>query len=304
MGAYNTILVPTDFSSYSDYATVYARALARDNNTAIHFVHVVDQRNKELAGRIGGAYVSSADLEALYVEIEKHAGERMAKLIERAAAAGLKAEQHLCTGWPSEEIVRVAEEIGADLIVIATHGHSGLNRLVLGSTCEKLIRCSPIPVLSVKHPEHEFADDASISLKKILCPCDFSDFSHLAIPYAAELCREFGASLKLAHVVAAWLDYPEFVPSVKQNNSPHLVEEAEKSLEKLASEQEGIEVHVEVDSGIPHRKLSDIIEKDNIDLVVMTTHGRSGIPHFLLGSVTEKILRTANCPVMTVRPKT
>lgn len=305
MSTYKTILIPTDFSRYADYAVAYAQMLAKGTEGAVHFVHVVDERYMDMISGMEGAYASSADTATSIESLIKHAEEQMRKLMHRADAMGLKASDHICRGRPSEEIVRVAEEIGADLIVMATHGRSGLDRLVLGSTCEKLIRRSTVPVLAIKHPSHDQIDTKAdaMAFKNVLCPCDFSDFSHLAVPYAAELCRQFGAKLTLAHVVDTWLDYPEFTPSVEFANSPHLIEEAQKSLAKLAGEQEGLDVSVKVESGIPHRKLLDIVDEKDIDLLVMTTHGRSGIPHFLLGSITEKMIRMANCAVMTIRPK-
>jgi nucleotide-binding universal stress UspA family protein len=146
---------------------------------------------------------------------------------------GVEVTPHVLVGSPAKDIAAQASEIAADLVVIATHGRSGLDRLVLGSTCDKLIRASPVPVLVVKHPEHEFvtADGGEMTLGKILVPCDFSDFSRAAVPVAADLCRKFGATLALEHVVDTWLDYPEFAPQIGMNNSPHLSEAAQESLD-------------------------------------------------------------------------
>lgn len=157
----------------------------------------------------------------------------------------------------------------------------------------------------VKHPNHEsiYIEAKAMPFKRVPCPCDFSDFSYEAVPYAAEMCRHFGATLTRAHVVDTWLDYREFIASLELANSPHLREQAKEALSRIAEEQEGIEVSVKIDSGIPHRKLLDVIDEGDIDLVVMTTHGRSAIPHFLLGSIAEKMIRMANFNVMTIRLK-
>jgi nucleotide-binding universal stress UspA family protein len=141
-----------------------------------------------------------------------------------------------------------------------------------------------------------------MTLGKILVPCDFSDFSRAAVPVAADLCRKFGATLALEHVVDTWLDYPEFAPQIEMNNSPHLSEAAQESLDQLAAEQEGVETTATVCTGIPPRMLADSIKKGNIDLVVMATHGRSGLAHVLLGSVTERLVRMSTCPLLTIHP--
>jgi nucleotide-binding universal stress UspA family protein len=303
MSLYKTILVPTDFSKYADNAIRYAEALAKASGGKVHFAHVIDQRIMDLS-TVEGVYVSQADVQQSMKALEDNADKRMGQLVTKAKAFGLQAEGHVCKGRPVDELVRLGNETAADLVVIATHGRSGFDRLVLGSTCERLIRQSTIPVMSVKHPEHEVSTgEGTLRVDRILCPCDFSEFSHKAVPHAVELCKQFNATLVLMHVVDTWLDYPEFMPTVELQNSPHLAEKAKESLEEVANGISGIRTEVKVESGIPHRVLSETIDKDNIDLVVMTTHGRSGIPHFLLGSVAEKVARLAHCPVLTIRPE-
>lgn len=303
MKLYKSILVPTDFSKYADHAMRYAKALAKASGGSIHFAHVIDQRIVELTG-VEGVYVSPGDIQASMDSLQSHAEQKMSQLKTKAGAFGVEATTHIATGRPVDELVRIGAEIHADLIVIATHGRSGFDRLVLGSTCERLIRQSEIPVLSVKHPKEDrsVSSDDTLHINRVLCPCDFSDFSHSAVPYAAELCKGFNATLVLAHVVDTWLDYPEFMPSAEVQNSPHLAEKANESLEKIAAGLSDIKTEILIKSGIPHRELAETIDSDNIDLVVMSTHGRSGISHFLLGSVAEKVARLAHCPVLTIRP--
>ena len=289
MITFNTILVPTDFSPFADHALAYARAFAKQTGGAIHCVHVVDSRAVE-GGGVEGVYINRADLDATLQAVKEHAEAKMEHVVLKDHLLGVEVTPHVLVGAPAKDIAALATEIGADLIVIATHGRSGLDRLLLGSTCDKLIRSSPVPVLVVKHPEHEFvtADGGEMTLGKILVPCDFSDFSRAAVPVAADLCRKFGATLVLEHVVDTWLDYPEFAPQIEMNNSPHLAKAAQESLDKLACEQERVETIATVRAGVPHRLLAQTIEKENIDLVVMATHGRSGLAHVLLGSVTER----------------
>lgn len=303
MSRFTTILYPTDFSPYADYAQHYAVAFAKQYKAALHCVHVIDTRAVS-GGAVEGVYVTSADIEQSLKAIEEHARDRMAHVTRKAAAAGVEVTTHVTKGAPAADIIRVGQEIGANLIVIATHGRSGLDRLILGSTCEKVVRTSPMPVLVVKHPEHDFVDAKSkaIQLNRVLCPCDFSETSREALPIATDLCRDFNATLVFAHAVDTWLDYPEFSPSIELSNSPTLARKAQEMLEELAAGQSGIRTEVRVKTGLPHRVLTDLINEENVDLLVMATHGRSGLSHVLLGSLTAKMVRVSPCPVLTIKP--
>jgi nucleotide-binding universal stress UspA family protein len=302
MSGFNKILVPIDFSEYSEYALTYANAFVQKFGGTIDCVHVVDMGFLN-DGAVDGVYVSSADLhrstEAIKAEAQKH----LDHFVKKEHLLGTDITPHLTTGYAGEEITQMAGELGCDLIIIATHGRSGLDHLVFGSTCDKVVRTSLIPVLAIKHPEHEaLNDDGSLKINSILCPLDFSEFSHSAIPMAAMIAGGLGAKLTLAHVVDARFDYPEWTAQVAINNSQELAKSAEMNLEKAAAELDGIETEIYVTIGVPHRALNEKIKEDNIDLVVMPTHGRKGIAHALLGSVSEKMVRTSACPVMIVRP--
>jgi nucleotide-binding universal stress UspA family protein len=107
----------------------------------------------------------------------------------------------------------------------------------------------------------------------------------------------------LAHIVDTRFDYPEWTAQVVMNNSEYLLKAAKESLERTARELGGVKTEVHVSLGAPHRTLIEASEDKNVDLVVIPTHGRKGIAHALLGSVAEKVVRGAHCPVLVVRPK-
>lgn len=299
----NMILYPTDFSTYAGYALPYAKAFARHDSACVECVHVVDEHAIR-GGGISGVHIAKADMDMAFSAVKIHAAAKLEHVVRTVEGLGIEAKGSLCTGSPASEIVRLAQAHHARLIVLATHGRSMWSRFVSGSTCERVIRLSPVPVLAVKHPEHEFVDMAheTISLERVLCPCDFSEFSRLAVPYAATLCKQFGATLVLVHVVDTWLDYPEFTPGLAQHNSPQLATDARASLERLASEHSDISTEVHVLKGVPARALTEFITDTEVDLAFMATHGRSGMSHAILGSVTEKLVRHAACPVLTIRP--
>lgn len=302
MSGFNKILVPVDFSEYSEYALTYANAFVQKFGGTIDCIHVVDMGFMN-DGAVDGVYVSSADLHRSTEGIKAEAQKHLDHFVKKEHLLGTEITPHLASGHAAEEITTLADDIGSDIIIMATHGRSGLDHLVFGSTCDKVVRTSSIPVLAIKHPEHEaLNDDGSLKIASILCPIDFSEFSHSAVPIAAMIAGGLGAKLTLAHVVDARFDYPEWTAQVAINNSQELAKSAEENLKAAAADIDGVDTDVFVTIGVPHRALNEKIKEGNFDLVVMPTHGRKGIAHALLGSVSEKMVRTSACPVLTVRP--
>ena len=302
MSEFKKILCATDFSEYSEYAMRYATAFAKISAGTIDCVHVVDTGFVK-DGSMDGVYVSGADLQRSLDAIKATAEKELEHFIRKEHFLGVDMTPHLREGHAANEIVKLADEIGADLLIIATHGRSGLERLVFGGTCDKVLRLSKTPVLAIKHPEHEaLEEDGSLKINRILCPLDFSEFSRSGLGLAADLARQFNSTIVLAHVVDARFDYPEWTAQVAMNTSEQLAKSAEENLKSVAEGMEGLETEIVVTKGIPHRILIEKTKENDIDLVIIATHGRKGLAHALLGSVTEKVVRSAGCPVLTIRP--
>ena len=119
---------------------------------------------------------------------------------------------------------------------------------------------------------------------------------------AARIRGQFHAA-QVVDVADARFDYPEWNAQIAMNNTQHLVEAAKENLNRTAQELKGVKTEIHVSVGVPHHSLVDLTRDGNIDLVILPTHGRKGIAHALLGSVTERVARGANCPVLVVRPK-
>jgi universal stress protein A len=144
----------------------------------------------------------------------------------------------------------------------------------------------------------------TMEIRQILAPTDFSDFSTHAIECAYELARKFGAKLLLLHVV----ELPVFPIEgyVPQHVVP-LIEDLKRQwsleLEGILPAAQGITVEItrRVVTGTPYRKIVEIAEAENVDLIVMATRGRTGLSHLVMGSVAERVVRTASCPVLTIR---
>jgi nucleotide-binding universal stress UspA family protein len=145
-----------------------------------------------------------------------------------------------------------------------------------------------------------------MNIQRILAPTDFSELSKQGLTSALELAETFGAKLLLLHVVEP-PPYPVegIVPShLGATLLDDLERQASRDLAQMLAETHGSKVEVtrRVVVGIPYRKIVDVAEEEKSDLIVMTTHGRTGLSHLVMGSVTEKIVRTAPCPVLTIRP--
>lgn len=145
------ILCPTDFSESSEHALIYAFSFAQQYDATLYLLHVVEPLTP-VPGVDMGPILSYDD--------RPNVLDRIQELLEETIPEGIKGKigvkPLISRGAPFLEIIRTAREENIDLIVIATHGRSGLSHMLLGSTTEKVVRKAPCPVLSVKHPEHEF----------------------------------------------------------------------------------------------------------------------------------------------------
>jgi nucleotide-binding universal stress UspA family protein len=143
-----------------------------------------------------------------------------------------------------------------------------------------------------------------IKLECILVPTDFSDYSQQAIVYACELAKRFGAKLQLLHVVPPPALPMPYVAPVSEEML-HLDEAAERELDawKVPALEQMAQVERVVRTGVPFVEIVRHAKDNDVDLIVIGTHGRTGLAHALLGSVAEKVVRKATCPVLTVRPE-
>jgi nucleotide-binding universal stress UspA family protein len=147
----NKILCPTDFSDFSLYALDYALSFAEQYKAKLLLLHVVDVFLHDPA--YFAPYVPDRTMFSGY---EENAHSRLKEIVEQKVPAGIETEILVKEGRAFVEIVRVAKEQKVDIIVMGTHGRTGLSHAMFGSTAEKVVRKAPCPVLSIKHPEHDF----------------------------------------------------------------------------------------------------------------------------------------------------
>lgn len=294
------ILVPLDFSPASMEALDYAVSLAKQFHAAIHLVHVHPPDEPSSVPGAGHLLLQSA-------EAIERLNEELAGIHRKRVEPFCPENCHVRGGRPYQEIIELAREIDADLIVLATRGHTGLKRVLLGSTAERVVRFASRPVLVVRRRRRKgrggAGTAAELHIRKILAPVDFSECSMAGAMYAAFLGKAFGAKLCLLHVVQP--PAPILVDRVSVDLSSidslnlknaRLDMEAFSKLDFLRD----IKCAMEVRTGYPVDQIGSETKQNDVDLVVISTHGRTGFNRMLLGSVAEHVVRYAECPVMVV----
>ena len=293
------ILFPTDFSHCADQALTHAVYLAEKYQAALHLLHVVtlfedqpDVLNDELA-----------ETEVLVRKLEEKAESELQNVANTHGSDDMEIvtnQKRAISAAPA--ILEYASKNGIDLIVMGTHGRRGIEHLLLGSVAEEVVRLADCPVFTIRESEKV----KPIKLfERILVPVDFSDHSKKALAYAKEIADSYDANLQLLHIIEDTI-HPAFSLSGKSSIFdlvPGIEEDCNRRIKELIQEtgisKENTEIIVK-----GGQAAHDIIKfaKDNLsDLVVIATHGLTGIENLLLGSVTEKVVRMASCPVFTVK---
>lgn len=292
------ILVPLDFSAGSMEALDYAVSLAKQFRAGIHLVHVYPPDEASSAPGAGHLLLQSAEaIERLNEELSG---------IHRKHVPTFRPENcFVRRGRPYEEIVRLAREIDANLIVLATRGHSGLKHLLLGSTAERVVRSAPCPVLVArKRKQKSKAAPKPFAIRAILVPTDFSQCSLAGTEYAAFLARTLGATVRLFHVIYPYTNYV-FVDhaGVRLSGLAEAVEQtARQEMDALKQMDflRGVPVQTKMLPGPTVDEICAAAGEPDVDLVVTSTHGRTGLKHALIGSVAEHVVRYAERPVLVV----
>lgn len=285
-----TILVPIDFSPASLYPIRWAKFLAQRTKASIHLVNVHDF----------GHPVSRA-LTPPVIGSETEIKEHLHRDLQAVALSQnlRQASFQIRVGRPFSQICELASEIQANLIVLSTRGRTGWERALLGSTAERVIRHAPCPVLLARPTSRKKVD---LKLQKIVVPVDFSPCSARGLRYAIDLAKLFKARLSLINVTQLHHDLPSAVIYSDTALNRWAAEVAEAHLVDLVNETdfEGVKFETVHKSGSPARKVCRHAAKEGADLIVTSTHGRTGLSHALIGSTAEKISRYARSPVLIV----
>jgi nucleotide-binding universal stress UspA family protein len=205
-------------------------------------------------------------------------------------------------GKPLLEVIQFAKEKDVDIIAIGTHGRAGVDRIILGSVAERVVRKAHCPVMVVRSRKY-------IGFKRIIVPIDFSDCSRIALEYAAATARAHKSKLTILHVYEESFVEPYVNAANSEEEANEIIKEIERMNETKYDEflktvdLSGVEYEKLLKKGIPETDIVEIAMEQQANLIVMGTHGRSGIKHILIGSTAEEVVRTVHCDIIIVKPE-
>jgi len=268
------VLIPTDFSEVSALALPMASLLSQKIPVEVHMVHVIE------------ANTSSADYAEMDVD-QKAIREKEEKALihfNALKASGLKFESHIQTGLLTDQINASALELGADLIIMGTHGSDGFMERISGSEAQHVARYQKVPVITLR------PGTAAMELKNILLVADFEHNKGVRIGTIKAIAEAFDSTIHLLQIV--------------QEDEEKYADQIEAQMRSFAQEHQlaKYETHLYRD-----RKVAEGIRNFNreaeMDLVCIPTHGRKGINHFLFGSIAERLVNHCIKPLLTFQLK-
>ncbi|PEN13439.1 universal stress protein [Longibacter salinarum] len=294
----NRILFPTDFSAVAEDAFSHAAHLAMRYDAEVYVFNVVTPQEahemnpmeylplEEADGRPGMFYMPAED-----VDVKTPADEQGRVRVTYGQIESVS---------PAHAIIEQAKEDEVDLIVMGTHGRRGFDRLLSGSVSEEVVREAPCPVFTVLAGDEPTPGPY---VDHVLAPVDLSEQSTIVADHAAELAATYDARLTLMHVVeqAAYPTVYGVDPLTPE--LPNVEARAREALDELAERVQPrvLDVETVTTTGYAARDIVDYVDENDVGLIVMATHGRTGLKRFVIGSVAEKVVRTAPCPVFTLR---
>ena len=298
---FKTILVPVDFSQESFRVLDCAILVAEQFGAEVHPVHVRPQVEATAIERAGGVMSN-------YHESISFLQDRLTDIEHKHRLKFPPDHCHIRSGRAFAEICKLAREIDADLIILGSRGYSGLKRVLLGSTAERVIRFAPIPVLVPRGQRYEavigLTRRTHFKVRNILVPVDFSDCSAAGVNYAVFLAEKFKAELQLLYSMQNDVG---FLAQNRTSGVLAALHEADRVTAQNKIEEfkrlhipSNVACETEILTGYPVDQICAQSRRPEVDLLVISTHGRSGFQHALLGSVAEQVARYAKCPVLTV----
>ncbi|MBX6326041.1 MAG: universal stress protein [Chthoniobacterales bacterium] len=293
------VLVPIDFSKMSIDAIAAAKRLSRRFGGTVHLVHVYqfDYLPEFTAPAIWSMQASIA-IEEQYTQLLK---KKLAAVAQKNALSPVNC--HLLRGTAAfDEICRLARDLPADLILLPTHGRTGLKRVFLGSTAERVVQHSPCPVFVVRKKKRLSKGEGLFSIRTLLVPVDFSGRSREGLQYAIEIADKFGARIIVLH--ATYLGYIYSAEGTAFYDVPALQEAARRKAKRqmrkfLRTVRFGrVPFETAITEGSPAHDICASAKANDVDLIVTSTHGLTGLKHVLIGSVAEQVVRRAPCSVL------
>jgi len=286
------ILCPIDFSEFSVKAYDYAQSLAKHYQSTLFLQHIAQFVVPDYA-----YYAAANSIPGIFDMVQDNARIQMRNFAESHTRTGVQPKCIVHDGVVTDSILSFAEAQKVNLIVMGTHGVKGVERVILGSVTEKVLRKSRCPVLVIPKPAHDVigmeSDQDPIQLKKIVFCTDFSDHSYQALEYALSIAVEYGAELALLHV----LD--------DIGSSAHIedaIATATKQLDKLIPPEavKAGKIKTMVRIGRAFEQIIQFALEIQADLLIMAVHGRNALDLAVFGSTTYRVIQLGSCPVLAV----
>jgi len=290
---YERIMVPLDGSSLAEIVLPYAEGIAAKFGAEVILVSVAEPAGDER--------------DQLYRYYLKRIKEQVQRQLKKwGAKEGTAVKNEVLLGRPASEILRYADENNVSLITMASHGRSGQGPWLLGSIAAKVLRATGKSVLLIRAPADRSALRRRSLIRRILLPLDGSTVGEAAIPYAETLAQVLGSELVLFRVIKPPVPIGIESPAMSNIYEEELERTKASAVVYLdglgkALQEKGVSTSRAMNLGPPADQIIDYAEANAIDLIAMSTHGRSGIGRWVFGSVTDKVVHTGNTAVLTIR---
>jgi nucleotide-binding universal stress UspA family protein len=293
------VVYGTDLTRTSEPAWREALLVARLFEAEVVLVHAVPTALLVPPGEFAAPELYRQVIEAA----REHARAGIERLQDAVPAPVPKIRYRIEPGPPALRILEAIREEAGDLVVVGTHGRTGLRRVVLGSVADRLVRLAPCPVLTVGAQAGSRRGPRP-TLERIVYATDFSPSARAAWPWVVALARAAGAEVDLVHVTLVPAAEQGVPVEVLGRMAQALDEEGRANAEAFLRDGplDRERVHVVVGPGVAADQVLRVARTRAADLVVMGTHGWSGVLRWMLGSVAQHVVQAAPCPVLTVGP--
>lgn len=285
---FDQILLPVDGSTASEQATEHALVLAGTYDATVNALFVLDR------SIVPNVFEGDSDDEQIETELRETAQSVLDSVIETCENVGVPVTSTIRVGHPTEEILEAISNTESNLVVLGSHPRGRLARFLRRSIVEQVANEAQVPVLTVR----DSAEDVASGYRGILLAIDGSDSSRQAGTYAFDLADAYDATVYGIHVVETRFGRSEPIQSMLEQQGEKSIQDA-----RVRAARAGVELVPTVREGDPGREILDFAAKQDIDLIVLGTHGRAGFDRVVMGSVASDIIREAERAVLTVRMK-
>ena len=284
------ILVPLDGSAVAEEILVHVELIARQSGAAVILLRVVPFLWPS----------EHVHVREMADKMDKEASDYLFTIETHLVEKGIEASVSVHEGNVPEVICDTARENGVDLIEISTHGHGGVKRWALGSVTSKVMQASPVPLLVHRSVGEE---EVEVQCKNVLIPIDGSPFSESIFPQARVMVELFNAKVWFLSVITLPGGFSVLKKEVHalEDQVAQNIKHYYSSLESRLQGEQTTNYEVVIKKGDPAETICAFADENEIDLIAMSTHGRSGLSRWALGSVTDKVLHCSPKPILLVR---